>query len=219
MPAYIRPVQPSDRPALSRICLLTGAAGQNAESDHTIGELLGLVYAEPYAAAEIKDAGATWGFVLVERSSEDVVGYVLGTSDTRAFEATLAERWWPVQRATYPLTLISTAEPPLKPADERTIRLFHNPDTAPDAVLRYAKAHMHIDILPSHQRQGWGRKLIKTAALHLKEQGINTLHLGIDPRNDKARAFYIRMGFERLDIEGGAECYGLNLDDFLQQDL
>ena len=45
---YIREATSSDSPALSRICLLTGNAGQSAEAQHTFGELIGLVFAEPY---------------------------------------------------------------------------------------------------------------------------------------------------------------------------
>ena len=52
---YIREARSSDSPALSHICLLTGNAGQSAEAQHTFGELIGLVYAEPEARAKLAD--------------------------------------------------------------------------------------------------------------------------------------------------------------------
>ncbi|TCD64322.1 hypothetical protein EIP91_004232, partial [Steccherinum ochraceum] len=60
---YIRRATPSDSPALSRICLLTGDAGQSAAPLHTFGELPGVMYAEPYV--HMPSAG---GFVLVDPS-------------------------------------------------------------------------------------------------------------------------------------------------------
>ena len=91
---YIRAVEPSDSPALSRICLLTGDAGQSAEPLHASGELIGLVYAEPYAHLP-----TGLGFVLVDGA--DVVGYALATHDTRAFERAAREAWFPRVRAKY----------------------------------------------------------------------------------------------------------------------
>lgn len=55
--------------------------------------------------------------------------------------------------------------------------------------------HMHIDILPDYQRQGWGTKLIDALVGHLKEQGIN--HLSICSVNPNSAGFclYKKYGF------------------------
>ena len=82
----IRAARTSDIPALSSICLLTGDAGVSAEANHNFPELLGLVYAVPYNQRSLR---GTWGFVLVAELPEgedEVVGYILGTTDTRGFE-------------------------------------------------------------------------------------------------------------------------------------
>ena len=38
-----------------------------------------------------------------------------------------------------------------KQADERCISIIHNPSTTPKDITRRFPAHIHIDILPSHQ--------------------------------------------------------------------
>ena len=57
-------------------------------------------------------------------------------------------------------------------------------------------------------RERGGRKLIEKALEHLKDEGIDAVRLGIDPRNDNARIFYDRLVFKI--IEGAADNeYGL----------
>ncbi|KAI0729415.1 acyl-CoA N-acyltransferase [Fomitopsis betulina] len=195
---YIREARALDSTAVSRICLLTGDAGSSAEHLHSFGELIGLMYAEPYVRLP-----AGFGFVLVDPDKHDaVVGYVLGTADTRLFEQQASESWFPEVQKRYPPHSLQ-ADRPLKPADERYIRTIHNPPRAPQVQIAFSPAHLHIDILPEYQRQGWGRRLMNRAFEHLKELGLDRVWLGLDPRNGSARKFYQRLGFE--DIEGAPE--------------
>jgi len=205
MVAAIRPATSADAPVLSHICLVTGDAGVSAEPLHDHGELLGLVYAVPY----VQGLPGTFGFVLEDADAGGVVGYVLGAANTRAYERAAEERWWPVQRARF----AEEADADAKPADRRMIGLLHAPESSPQAVLDACPSHIHIDILPSHQRAGWGRRLIDAAAAHLKSEGYKALFVGIDPRNDSARKFYLRLGFEKFEIESGAEFYILQFRD------
>lgn len=212
---YIRRVSASDASALSRICLLTGDAGTSAEHLHDFGELPGLVYAEPYARLP-----AGFGFVMVDPTkpqSDQVVGYILGTHDTRVFEQQAETLWYPSLRARYP-NHDPPAHPedpsrPVKDADARYIRLLHSPQNAPSACVAFAPAHLHIDILPDYQRQGWGRRLIARAIECMREERLDRVWLGLDPRNEGARRFYERLGFRKID---GAEgmCMGLQFEDF-----
>lgn len=192
---YVRSVRPTDSPALNRICLLTGAAGQSAEHIHTFGELIGLVYAEPYAHLP-----AAFGFVMVDPAkpeADQVVGYVLGSYDTQTFEQHAADEWFPRVREKY-------AYPPeanvgATDADRRYIGILHNPSRSPQAALEYSPAHLHIDILPEYQRRGWGRRLIARAITYLRaERGLSRLWLGLDTKNDGAKRFYERLGFTEL---------------------
>ncbi|KAI0921249.1 hypothetical protein AcV5_001097 [Taiwanofungus camphoratus] len=198
---YIRPASAADSSALSRICLLTGDAGASAEHLHDFGELPGLVYAEPYAQLP-----AGFGFVMVDPARDDaVVGYVLGTHDTRVFERQADTEWYPRIRAQYPYIDPAThpAHPGqlLKAADARYVRMLHSPPHAADESVAFSPAHLHIDILADYQRQGWGRRLIARAVQYLKEEkGLDRLWLGLDPKNVGAKRFYEKLGFE--DVEG-----------------
>ncbi|KAF8747395.1 FR47-like protein, partial [Rhizoctonia solani] len=201
----VRPVTPADRPVLSRICLLTGDAGQSAEGEYHYSELLGLVYAEPYAVVE-----PHFGFVLVDDVSGDVVGYVIGTTDTRAFERNIENDWYKGLRGKYtkdPYPQGSTS------SDKHMINLIHNPDTAPDEIIAVSQAHIHIDLLPAAQGQGWGTKLIGKAVEYLKSQGNDSLFVGIDSRNARARSFYLAIGFEGVKTAHG-EYFRLGFDQW-----
>jgi ribosomal protein S18 acetylase RimI-like enzyme len=200
MPFTIRPVVPEDAPALSRICLLTGDAGQSAEHLHRHCELPGLVWALPYVSLPSETA-RTWGFVLVDETALDdggttkaIKGYVVGTSNTRAYEAATEVEWWPSLRNRFPVS--SNGDGRRIKADQEYIDLIHRaPDVALDACLAVSPAHMHINLLPEVQRRGWGRRLIGRVVEHLREEQINAMWLGINERNTAARTFYEKLGF------------------------
>lgn len=189
---HIRKAAESDAPALSRICLLTANAGKSADDLHDIKELPGLVFAVPYVKLP-----TTWGFVLVDEE-EKVVGYVLGSKDSRAYERYAAEHWWPALAAKYTPSSLT------KPTDVRYAKMLADMFTASEACIRFAAAHLHIDILEEHQRRGWGRKLIEAAVEYLKGEEIegNGVWLAMDPNNLEAGKFYEKLGFGRVD---GAE--------------
>ncbi|KAJ7180243.1 acyl-CoA N-acyltransferase [Mycena crocata] len=188
MPA-IRRATEADAPSLSRICLLTADAGRSAESLHDFGELPGLVYAVPYVKLP-----TTWAFVLVDGSPDDlVVGYIVGSTDTRAYEQHAGEFWWPAQAEKYPPSAM------IRESDKKYSNLLRNMHTATDANIAFSTAHLHINILEKYQGQGWGRKLVQTAVDHLKAEGVTGVWLGMDPRNTGARKFYERLGFSQFE--------------------
>lgn len=53
-------------------------------------------------------------------------------------------------------------------------------------------------ILPSHQKMGYGKKLVKYALSLLSE--AQQLFVYVDERNAIGRAFYEKQGFELLDV-------------------
>jgi ribosomal protein S18 acetylase RimI-like enzyme len=188
----IREAKKSDAPFLSKICLLTADAGKSAEQLHDFEELPGLIFAVPYVQLP-----KTWGFVLEDESTSEVVGYVLGSTDTRYFEQYAREHWWP------PLAEKYAKEDITKSADAKYVNILQNMFTASAGCINFSPAHLHINILEQYQRKGWGRRLIDKGLEYLKEQGLDAVWLGIDPRNDAARVFYSRLGFEKF--EGAAE--------------
>ncbi|CAE6519203.1 unnamed protein product [Rhizoctonia solani] len=180
-----------DIPNLTRICLLTANAGQSAESLHHYPELLGGLYIEPYLKLS-----PTFGFVLVDASDEakdTALGYLLATFDSRLHEAAAEKESYPPLRVKYPNNPYPSDA---TERDQGVINRIHKPLIRPQGLVEIAPAHIHINLLPQAQRQGWGVKLIDEAVKALKAQGQSALFVGIDSRNHKARAFYIRIGFK-----------------------
>lgn len=190
--AQVRAARPEDLPALYDICLKTGDAGADATALYADPRILGEIYAAPYARLELDLA-------FVAEDEVGVCGYILGTGDTRAFEARCEAEWWPALRARYADTadVLSKRRTP----DQWAAFLIHHPPTAPDAAVAAAAAHLHIDLLPRAQGQGLGRTLMD----HWLELVGGRAHLGCSPRNIRALAFYDRYGFRRLNGLGSRE--------------
>ncbi|KAF4619490.1 hypothetical protein D9613_005343 [Agrocybe pediades] len=206
MTITIRRATEGDEAALSRICLLTADAGRSAEQFHDFGELPGLVYAVPYVKLP-----TTWGFVMEDEDKQQVVGYILGSTDTRAYERFAAEHWWPTLAEKYDLEKNTAI---VKDADRRYAQLLRNMHIAPEANIAFSPAHLHIDILEDYQKQGWGRKLIGTAVSFLKCQGLEGVWLGLDPRNEGAKKFYRRLNFKEIEGAPDDSQMGLRFEDF-----
>jgi len=191
-----------DESSLSRICLLTADAGKSAEGLHDFKELPGLVYAVPYVKLP-----TTWAFVLEEEDTKEVVGYVVGSTDTRAYERYASEHWWPALSPKYPV------ENATKLGDIHYSKMLRAMRTALDASVAFSPAHLHINLLDRHQRKGWGRRLIGAAVEHLKGEGLDAVSIGMDPRNGEARKFYTKVGFKEI-VGADSDELGLRFADF-----
>ncbi|KAL1890949.1 hypothetical protein Sste5346_007946 [Sporothrix stenoceras] len=64
------------------------------------------------------------------------------------------------------------------------------------------RAVMHIDMLESHQRQGWGKTLIKTFLESIAKEGATGLQIGVSGENTKVIPFYEKCGFR---VQPGGE--------------
>ena len=184
----IRPFHPSDLPAIYRICLLTGEAGGDATALYRDPDLLGHIYAGPYPVA---DPGLA--FVVVDELGP--AGYIVATADTLRFEQWLEQQWWPVLRSRYP----PRDDPHDGTEDHVLVGRIHEQSAADDSLFdslfHVFPAHLHIDLLPRAQGQGLGRRLVEALATALRERGVPGVHLGVDSRNERAIAFYARVGF------------------------
>lgn len=188
MTAVLRPFHPADLPAMYRLCLLTGEAGGDATSLYRNPDLLAHLYCGPYPIA---DPGLT--FVVVDEHG--LVGYIVATADTMAFDRWLAEHWWPTLRAQYPLDVVG-ADPGDGTQDHVLVRRMHEWPAADELpVFATHPAHLHIDLLPRAQGQGWGRRMVEALSDALRARGVHGLHLGVDNRNTGAIAFYEKVGF------------------------
>jgi len=183
----IRRYQRSDLDAVSRVCLLTAAAGGDATGAFVDDELMPEIWARPYLAIEPE-----WAWVVAGDDGA-VSGYILAAPDTRGFVERYRAEWLPRLSARY-----TRAEPALTP-DDRMRELGFTPERMLVPEVDEYPAHLHIDLLPHLQGRGLGRQLIDTLEHALGDAGVPGLHLSLDPANTGALAFYRRLGFGELE--------------------
>ena len=169
------------------------------EPVHTIGSFM---WCRPYLVL----SPATC-FVL-EDGRGKAVGYILGTPDTSEFSS----RW-----KTHYLPTVKPELDNLPPIEVDTIEARQQVSSRRDDLLTLIRndphklifgnlastlepwpGHFHIDILPSHQRQGNGKKLIHAFLEAAKAEGCSGVYLGMVASNNGAARFYGASGFRRL---------------------
>jgi ribosomal protein S18 acetylase RimI-like enzyme len=193
----IRQARDSDRADLFRICLLTADSGADASELYSDPHYPGLVWSVPYL-----DFAPEHAFVL--DGGDEVLGYVVGASDTEAFEARLESAWWPKLAETY-----SRAQPTAQ-LDAMVLERIRRPQGSDPAIVRDYPAHLHINLLPPAQSGGWGRRLIEAELASLRAAGAPGVHLGVSLRNERAMGFYRHVGFSEIG-RGGAVWFGREL--------
>jgi len=183
----VRTYDDRDRDAVYGICLRTGDDGGDASGQVT-AELMGDVWAGAYLALEP-------GTAFVATEGTEVVGYVIGTPDTRAFEAAREAQWWPRLRQRYVAPDPTGTDPRGWTLDERLRHLVHFPLRSPDDVVTGHPAHLHLDVTPVAQGRGIGRALLHRVLGALAAQGAPGVHVGVSPANVRALRFWARGGF------------------------
>jgi len=195
----IRPFRPGDEPALADICLRTADAGTDATGIFDDDDLWAEIFVLPYVARHPELA------FVVETDDGRVAGYIVGAPDTRAFEDWFRGAWWPrfAERWPRPSVEVSRQDGTLVYAYGRRAGAEPYGDEYP--------AHLHIDLLPELQGQGWGRRLIDTLVAALRERGVSGVHLAAASENTGAVAFYPRVGFTPLPSHEGVQAFGMHL--------
>jgi ribosomal protein S18 acetylase RimI-like enzyme len=201
----IRRARGDDLDALYDICLRTGDSGGDASALYADPSILGDIYAAPYAALEPDLA-------LVAEDEAGVAAYIVGTADTRGFEARCESQWWPGRRALYPDPRDSGASPKAWSLDQWRALQIHRPSLIPDAIVAAAPAHLHINLLPRLQGRGVGRALMDAWLTAVAARGAGGAHLGCSAANGRALRFYDAYGFCRLEVEGHAETVWMVFD-------
>ena len=185
---HIRAAAPGDIEDLCAISLATGDRGGDASALYRDPRLIGLIYAAPYVTHAP-------GACLVAHDNTGLVGFAVGTRDTRAFERRLEEAWWPALRDRYP-------EPPGDSggwdADQRRHAMMHHPVPAPDAVVVDYPAHMHVNLLSRARGCGLGRLLVQRWLDHARGSRVTGVHIAANRSNAGALAFWPRLGFKPL---------------------
>ncbi|MDX2403036.1 GNAT family N-acetyltransferase [Streptomyces microflavus] len=196
----LRPYRPEDRDALFDVCVRTGHEGGDSRHLYPDPDLLPNIFAAPYVALEPELA-------FVVEDGGRAVGYILGTADTASFVARYRAEWLPGLTSRYPAPV--QPQDPATPAEMMT-GLMHDPERMVLPELDNYPAHLHIDLLPSHQRYGYGRALMETFLGALHRQGVPAVHLSMLTSNTAARAFYDRVGFHEIAVPdpGPVTCLG-----------
>jgi ribosomal protein S18 acetylase RimI-like enzyme len=193
----IRPYHPSDLTMLYRICLLTGDSGEDASQLYQDPDLLGHLYAAPYAVLEPELC-----FILTRLGKP--CGYVLGTKNSGVFRECCEQLWFPTLRERYPYP----DEDDLS-KDATQIHYIHWGYR--DLANADYPAHLHIDLLPIAQGKGWGRKMMTVFLEKLRELDIPGVELGVSRQNIRAISFYETMGFVRLEETETSFTYAFKL--------
>lgn len=199
----IRPYQPGDRDDVYSVCIRTGASGGDATGTYRDDDLIPDVFAGPYVTYQPDLA-------FVVDTGEHVAGYVIAVADSAAFVDWYADQWLPVFSARYPL---DTARD-----DREREAITYGLDVRGTLIPELADypAHLHIDLLPELQGQGFGRALIRTLLAALRDRGVPGVYLRMSPTNHGARAFYERLGFHELPSSTpDAPVYAISTDAVL----
>ncbi len=133
--AEIRAVQPSDLDELNRICLATGAGGEDASALYRDPKLLEHVYAAPYAVLSPRS-------VFVVEDTEGVGGYIVGPPDTPEFETRLEAAWWPGLRSS-----IATVRRGARRLESRSADALQNPSPGAHSC----RDRRALSVAPAHQ--------------------------------------------------------------------
>lgn len=197
MAVRIRAYRDEDLKALYRISLLTGYGGGDASRLYRDPDLMGHIYSAPYA--KLLPA-----LCIVAEDADGVAGYVVGTVDTRAFEARLEAEWWPALRRRYP-DPGPLADPEWEADRKRAHRIHHPEGVIPDAVVAGHPGHLHMNLLPRLQRRGIGTRLLEAWYPRAREAGATRVHVAVNPGNEGGLAFWRHSGFESIRLPKGED--------------
>jgi GNAT superfamily N-acetyltransferase len=152
---------------------------------------MGHIYSAPYANLQPD-------LCLVAEDEAGVAGFVVGTTDTRAWERRLEQEWWPLLRRQYPApdeTQIAEWS-----HDQRRIFMIHHPKPIPAAIVQSYPSHLHMNLLPRLRGRGTGSRLFAAWLAMAAPRGIGPIHVGVNRLNTRAISFWHRVGFIELDI-------------------
>ncbi|MDL9981361.1 GNAT family N-acetyltransferase [Microbacterium sp. ASV49] len=192
----IRTFRPGDEEALADICVRTGDAGGDATGRYSSDDLLPAIFVLPYVA---RHPDFAW---VVESDDDRVTGYIVGAPDTDAFDAWFRDEWWPRYHAQFPRPAEVVTE-----EDDIVTGAYRRAETPSTAGEKGYPAHLHIDLLPELQGQGFGRRLIETLMERFRDAAVPGVHLIASARNTGAAAFYPRVGFTLVPSVPGILVY------------
>ena len=196
----LRPYRESDLEALYEICLVTGDSGADASPLHNDRKVIGHLYSAPYGVLEPDH-------VFVAEDEHGVAGYVVGTHDTRNFEARLERDWWPALRAHY----AGIPQENLTQTDRMRVAAINDPGANPADIVGAYPAHIHMNLLPRLRGKRVGSGLLQLWIEQAKAAGVSGIHLGANAKNAGGIAFWTKSGFAPVQTIGRTAWFGMGL--------
>lgn len=193
--AVLRGVGAADAAGAYHVCLKTGDHGEDGEALYRDDpDALGRIYVGPYLAFAPELA-------VVLEDEAGICGYALAALESHAFYRRCETEWQPRLRLRFPAP---SGDPGGWTSVQRAHHAYHHPDYfCPEPYDAYP-SHLHIDLLPRAQGQGFGRRMMEEVEGRLRARGSPGVHLGVSPRNTRALGFYRRLGFTELVRVGPA---------------
>jgi GNAT superfamily N-acetyltransferase len=199
MSAFIRQYNPeTDLEAVITIFKETAHEALKVEPLWTIGSY---IWCRPYLVLHPSTC------FVVDDGTGHAVGYILGTPDTVKFCERWREEYAPkvvpeLERLAKESTDTTPGEDVISQCMDLMDQIVDDPERLVmgdlDDMIKPYPGHLHIDILPSHQGMGLGKKLIEQLRSVLKAEGCPGGYLGMVAANSRAAKFYETCGFKRL---------------------
>lgn len=182
----IRPYRDSDRSDIGRICIRTGASGQDATGHYRDDEILPYIYAYPYLdfAPELAH--------VVEVDGR-VGGYILGVDSVADFIS-----WWRTNWAGVIAERFGGID--LPDQDQKLVDKGLNPDSMMAPWRSDYPAEFHIDMMPALHGTGLGTALVDEFTSRLSAPA---LAIGVGGANTGALAFYSALGMDEIETWRG----------------
>ncbi len=195
LPITVRSYHSRDERAVENIAYRTGFNGLDLTGRRFFEDrrLFFLIFTSYYVRYEPEHC-----FVAEDTSRQEVVGYIVGTTDTlsqeKSFRKMILHRIVPrvflVTLFRYPRTVQTLIR--LAKMEKEIER-----DGKPQWMSEYP-AHLHINVLPEYHSLGIGSRLIRQFEAHMVQQKVKGIHLQTSNHNRKAIPFYQKMGFSIL---------------------
>ena len=178
----VRPALDSDREAVADVSFATGYFGRPAGRFFPDRALFADLWIGPY----FRGTGCCSHVAEIDG---EVVGYIVGSCDTRTYRRVVAGR--------VPRILgrwLRGRYPDLSHSLRYLVRAARYP--GPSAPVRDYPAHLHVNLLPSARGKGLGRRLMEAFLDCLQARGVAGVQLSTTVENEAALGLYRAFGFE-----------------------
>lgn len=191
---YIRDYREEDAQRLRYICMET--AFEDYRRDPVKRESVPIMFLDYFIEQEPELV------CVLANDQDEAVGYVICSRDYERFQKKMQGEYRRrlMERAPNEVGFLDGFLPALRKIQDKP-------------------THLHIDLLPEAQHQGWGKQLIFHLAVKLRACGEQYLSICCNGRNSDGYPFYRRLGFyEIYDYGNDVVSLTLNLEEFLDKE-